>query len=104
MIPTREHLTEYFESRVSKVDGHWLWTGGKNEKGYGVCYFTGYGSLKAHRLSCHLFHGMDRASPLYALHKCDRRDCVNPEHLYVGTQSDNLKDAYKGGTRKRHNK
>ena len=49
------------------------------------------------RVSAHVFSGFDLESDLFILHKCDDGLCFNPEHLFVGTQADNLKDASRKG-------
>jgi len=63
---------------------------------------------KAHRLAFHLnkkpiictpVHGSDQ----YVLHKCDNFWCVNPEHLYLGTQADNIRDMYERSSTIRQN-
>jgi hypothetical protein len=72
--------------------GCWVWQGTlfKNT-GYGqITYNKKVGST--HRLSLHAFCGFDLKSEKMVLHRCDVRSCVNPDHLYVGTQSDNMRD------------
>jgi hypothetical protein len=45
-----------------------------------------------HRLSAHAFLGFDLRSCLFVCHKCDNPPCFNPNHLFVGTNADNLRD------------
>lgn len=81
-----------FESRVEKIPiaGCWLWTGAVSG-GYGSVKINRR-TFKASRISYSMYNGF-----LYGdeqvLHKCDVKLCVNPEHLYMGSHSDNMKDA-----------
>lgn len=69
----------------------WLWTAAIDRYGYGQFQFEG--SMKgAHRVSWRLFRGCIPAGMLVC-HKCDITCCVNPEHLFTGTQVDNINDA-----------
>lgn len=52
---------------------------------------------QSHRISYHIFTGKKPSSNLEICHHCDRKGCFNPEHLFEGTHSDNMKDAIKKG-------
>lgn len=66
------------------------WTKSKNKKGYGKTWHNGRSWL-AHRLAYLKAFG-DFNQQLCVLHKCDNPSCVNPEHLFLGTNFDNVQD------------
>jgi hypothetical protein len=74
----------------------WHWTGADNGRGgYGRMTYEGV-SQPAHRLAYRAFVG-EIPDGLYVLHTCDNRACINPEHLWLGTYSDNIRDAWAKG-------
>ena len=79
-----------FWDKVEKTDSCWLWTGYRNEKGYGIFRVIG-GVERAHRFSYLLHYGEIPAGKMI-LHSCDNPSCVNPSHLYAGTETDNSRD------------
>jgi hypothetical protein len=81
----------------SSVDGCWEWTGSKERKGYGRFKIKNKKFL-AHRMSYQLANGTDPGD-LLVCHKCDFPSCVNPDHLFLGTASENQKDSV---SKKRH--
>ena len=87
----------YFWSRVDTSGGPdacWPFIGTKNACGYGTLSYQSR-VYRAHRLALIL---SDSDKPdLQALHHCDNPPCCNPKHLYWGTRSDNMKDAWKRG-------
>lgn len=91
-----------FESRYVTVPeaGCWLWIGSINAQGYGRFSLGSKGqSTMAHRESYRRYIG-PIPDGLFVCHKCDTPACINPSHLFVGTQLDNQRDrASKGRSR-----
>lgn len=83
-----------FWSKVDKSGECWLWKGNLYKDGYGQ-FALGFKQLRAHRVSYQL--SVIDPGELYVLHKCDCRNCVNPEHLFLGTQKDNIRDMWLKG-------
>lgn len=72
------------------MSGCWLWHGPALRRGYGRIRVSGR-NLLAHRLAYEL-HCEPVPAGMNVLHKCDTPSCVNPAHLFVGTQRDNVHD------------
>ena len=70
--------------------GCWIWVAGINACGYGTIGVN-YKSQLAHRVSYQVFRGSFPKNKKI-LHRCDMPCCVNPDHLFVGTQADNVRD------------
>lgn len=68
-----------------------LWISATNLQGYGVLHSRNSSCIRAHRFSWMISHG-EIPLGMCVLHKCDRPRCVNPEHLFLGTRFDNMRD------------
>lgn len=113
LLPLQPHRTDELRTRFwGRVDsrnrsskGCWLWQGALNTTGYGVVSVEGR-MYTAHRVAAWLSDMVESpsapassTSAQHVLHRCDTPACCRPEHLFVGTYSDNLRDAYEKSRR-----
>jgi len=93
--PIKERFEKYIY--MEPMSGCWLWLGGINGNGYGS-FWNGNNphQQQAHCASWEIYKG-HIPEGLYVCHHCDIRSCVNPIHLFLGTQKDNMQDSSKKG-------
>lgn len=83
------HMTAFaFFKRVRKTKTCWIWTGQKGELGYGRFVFD-RAEMRAHWFLLE----DDPEEGIDACHSCDNPSCVNPNHIFLGTREDNMRDA-----------
>lgn len=89
-------VDRFWEKVVGRGGGGcWMWKGCIGTFGYGFMHI-GNDTWPAHRVSW-VIHFGDIPKGLFVLHTCDIRNCVNPNHLWLGTYYDNLHDAMRKG-------
>lgn len=92
---------ERFMSKVVKTDSCWLWNAGKNYKDYGNFSVTIENKTKTYRAHRFIYEYINGpiAEGMLVCHSCDTPRCVNPDHLWLGSVSDNAMDCV---NKKRH--
>lgn len=91
---TKDLRTRFLSHVAFGASDCWYWVGSTDALGYGR--FTHPQENKAHRAALRLFKG-DIPDGLRVMHQCDTRCCVNPDHLHIGTQADNVADMVRKG-------
>ena len=98
-FPSELEVANYLYANThDDADGCWIWDGPMGTVGYGQTKFRNpsRGPEFAHRLAFTTWvRSLARGE--YVLHHCDKKACINPDHLWPGTQKDNIRDAIAKG-------
>lgn len=92
------NVLERFWSKVDRTKDCWNWTAALDGRGYGKFYLDGFYMI-ASRVSWELANGLIPKGA-NVCHKCDNPRCVNPEHLFIGSNKDNMQDMKTKGRHK----
>ena len=92
-IKYSDYKEKYF---IKQENGCWEWIGCKWRTGYGYIRKAGK-HIAAHRYFYTLHKGFEIPENMCVCHTCDNPSCVNPNHLFLGTQLDNIRDMYAKG-------
>ncbi len=78
----------------------WLWKGSCDKNGYGVFRLNG-ATVRVARAAYKIYHSVVLHETQHVLHRCDHPNCLNPDHLFLGSHADNMADmAAKGRANK----
>lgn len=91
-MPRRKYTRENFWEHVDKSGDCWLWLASAQRGTYGYVNLPGFTTTRAHRVAYELTYGGPIPGDLFVCHHCDNPPCVRPEHLFLGTRSDNAND------------
>lgn len=93
-LKNKNQISARFSKHIdlfSSPNNCWTWTGATNNCGYGMIKVNSKTVMSAHRVAWILFNNSIPTGKC-VLHNCDNPSCVNPAHLFIGTQSDNMRD------------
>lgn len=89
-VTLTEDDIQRFWTKVDTSGDCWVWKGGRSPSGYGM-FTVKRRNTRAHRVSYMIAHG-PIPDGMCVLHRCDNPPCINPKHLFLGTDLDNVRD------------
>lgn len=92
----RLSVNDLLASVEANSNGCFIWKKAKSIRGYGIVSYNGKQCF-AHRIMAMFSFGFDLNSKNFICHKCDTRDCINPDHLYIGDAFTNGRDKKERG-------
>lgn len=95
-MKTKTVEQRFIEKTFVDKNGCWIWTGAKLRGGYGSFLGENKTHWQAHRFSYSFYVG-NLSKDVDVLYRCDNPSCVNPDHLFLGTDEDNAKDREQKG-------
>ena len=90
-----EKVKQRFFAKVEKTEGCWNWTAARTIFGYGK-FSVNHREIMAHRASWEMHFG-EIEKGIFVCHKCDNPSCIRPDHLFLGTPTENNHDMVKKG-------
>jgi hypothetical protein len=95
-LDSQQDQAAKFWNKVLKTETCWLWQAVKTDNGYGIFRLNTGQNMLAHRVSWEM-HNSKIPEGLHVCHHCDVRNCVRPEHLFIGTRNANMFDCFQKG-------
>jgi hypothetical protein len=93
-----EEFRIWFNDQLEVMDdGCWIWTRTKAQNEYGSCRMIDGRIGRTHRIALELKLGRPIADGMHALHSCDNPPCCNPDHLWEGSNAENVRDKVEKG-------
>ena len=95
MLKLTDKDLKRFWDKVNKTKDCWNWTASKTKQGYGR--FKLNGKLESPHIISYQLHNQKETTNFDVCHKCDNPSCVNPDHLFLGSRGDNMRDCMAKG-------